>query len=260
MLEVSPIKAFFDNYLWLFSQPGSRLCGIVDPGDAEPVLKHLRKNELELAVIIITHHHADHTGGIKRLLEEFDVPVYGPDSPNIPSITHPLAEGDQIEILGQAFRVLEIPGHTLDHIAYVAEGDTGQASILFCGDTLFAGGCGRVFEGTHSMMLKSLEKLAGLDSDTRVYCAHEYTMANLAFASAVSPDNALLAERVQREQGKRDLSLPTVPTSIGMELATNPFLRCHEDELVQAASKHCGEPLSKPEEVFAAIRSWKDTF
>lgn len=260
MLEVRPIKAFHDNYLWLFRQPGSSVCGIVDPGDAEPVLRHLRDNELELAVIIITHHHADHTGGIKRLLQDFDVPVYGPESPNIPSISHPLAEGDQVEILGQAFRILEIPGHTLDHIAYFAEGDAGQGSILFCGDTLFAGGCGRVFEGTHSMMRKSLQKLAVLDPDTQVYCAHEYTMANLAFASAVSPDNALLAQRIQREQGKRDQSLPTVPTSIGLELATNPFLRCHEDELAEAASQHVGKPVSEPDEVFATIRSWKDSF
>ncbi|MDG2174877.1 MAG: hydroxyacylglutathione hydrolase [Gammaproteobacteria bacterium] len=259
MLEVTPIKAFNDNYLWLFRQPESRDCGIVDPGDAEPVLRHLQDNGLNLAVILITHHHADHTGGIQRLIQDYDVPVYGPASANIPAVTHTLSEGDSIEVLGESFRVYEIPGHTLDHIAYYAD-STEDEPVLFCGDTLFAAGCGRVFEGTHSMMHASLQKLAELAPASKVYCAHEYTLANLAFAKAVSPDNATLADRIRREQTKRDQDIPTVPTSIGVELSTNPFLRCSEEEIVAAASRQIGRMIKEPVEVFAAIRGWKDTF
>jgi len=259
MLEVTPIKAFHDNYFWLFRQPDSKECGIVDPGDAEPVLRHLQDNGLTLSVILITHHHADHTGGIQRLLQHYDVPIYGPDSPDIPAITQTLSEGDTIKVLGTSFRIYEIPGHTLDHIAYFADSNMNEP-VLFCGDTLFAGGCGRVFEGTHSMMHTSLQKLAGLASDSKVYCAHEYTLANLAFAKAVSPNNSILADRIHREQSKRERDIPTVPTSIGEELATNPFLRCAEMEVIEAASQQAGRNINKPEEVFAAIRSWKDSF
>ncbi|MEK9649111.1 MAG: hydroxyacylglutathione hydrolase, partial [Gammaproteobacteria bacterium] len=183
MLEVSPIRAFYDNYFWLFREKTSRECGIVDPGDAGPVISYLEANDLELSVILITHHHADHTGGISALRERFDMPVYGPESPNIPEITYPLRDGDIIDVLDTTFRIIEIPGHTLDHIAYHADGLNGQDAILFCGDTLFAGGCGRVFEGTHAMMHQSLKKLADLAGETKVFCAHEYTMANLAFAN-----------------------------------------------------------------------------
>jgi hydroxyacylglutathione hydrolase len=257
MLEITPVKAFNDNYLWLFRQPGSKECGIVDPGDASPVLAALSAEGLTLRAILITHHHGDHTGGIAALKGAFDVPVYGPDSLNIPAVTNPLREGDEIDLMGEHFSILEIPGHTMDHIAYVSR---GQAPVLFCGDTLFAGGCGRVFEGTHGMMHQSLQKLAGLEAGTRVFCAHEYTMSNLAFAHAVTPDNEGLNARIAREQGKRDKDLPTVPTTIGEELATNPFLRCSAPEVIVAACAHSGRDLGKPEEVFAAIRSWKDGF
>jgi len=259
MLEITPIKAFNDNYLWLFRQPDSRECGIVDPGDAGPVLEYLETNDLTLAVILITHHHADHTGGIRELTQHFEVPVYGPQSQNIPAITHPLNEGDEIDVLGQHFRILEIPGHTLDHIAYFAQ-VSHNSPVLFCGDTLFAGGCGRVFEGTPGMMHHSLQKLAHLPPATRVYCAHEYTMANLTFAQAVTPANEILAKRVNSEQAKRNRDMPTVPTSIEVELATNPFLRCEDQEVIDAAMAHSGQPLQEPAGVFAVIRNWKDSF
>lgn len=260
MLDITPIKAFQDNYLWLFRQPGARTCAIVDPGDAGPVLDTLESNGLALAAILITHHHGDHTGGISRLLKAFEVPVYGPVSPNIPAITHPLREGDEIEVCGATFRVLEIPGHTLDHIAYFSTAEGGTPPVLFCGDTLFAGGCGRVFEGTHGMMYHSLGKLAQLAPETRVFCAHEYTLGNLGFASAVTPDDPVLQARIDREKARRKQDIPTVPTSIREELATNPFLRCQDAEVIAAASRHAGRELGKPEEVFAAVRSWKDSF
>ena len=260
MLEVTPIRAFNDNYLWLFREAGSRDCGIVDPGDAEPVLQYLKEQKLNLAVIIITHHHGDHTGGISQLLENYNVPVYGPDSSNIPAVTHAVKEGSQINILGHNFEVLEIPGHTLDHIAYFGAAVENNTPVLFCGDTLFAGGCGRVFEGTFPMMHESLQKLARLPADTLVYCAHEYTLANLSFASAVTPDNKTLAERVALEKEKRSKDIPTVPTSIKAELETNPFLRCGEQEIIAAATEYCGRALQAPEEVFGAIRGWKDSF
>ena len=260
MLEVTPIRAFHDNYLWLFRQSGSRECGIVDPGDAAPILRYLQEHDLELKAILITHHHADHTGGIQQLLEHFEVPVYGPASPNIPAVTHTLSNSDRINVFKEEFQVIEIPGHTLDHIAYCTPGSDSQDPVLFCGDTLFAGGCGRVFEGTHTMMHNSLQKLAKLDPDTSVYCAHEYTIANLNFARAVSPENKTLSDRINLEQEKRDQDIPTVPTSIRVELDTNPFLRCEEQELVNAATQHAGKDMSSPEEVFAVIRRWKDSF
>lgn len=259
MLHITPIRAFNDNYLWLFHQEGGRECAIVDPGDAEPVLAYLRDNDLTLAAILITHHHGDHTGGIKALKQHYDVPVYGPQSENIPAVTRPLNEGDEIEVLGQVFRVLEIPGHTLDHIAYFAQ-EAHNSPLLFCGDTLFAGGCGRVFEGTPGMMHHSLQKLAHLPPATRVFCAHEYTLANLSFARAVTPENPLLAARIGEEQAKRDEDIPTVPTSIERELATNPFLRCEDQEVIDAAMAHSGEALNGPDRVFAVIRGWKDAY
>ena len=261
MLEVTPIKAFYDNYLWLFQRPESHDCVIVDPGDAEPVLQFLRENRLNLVAIFITHHHADHTGGIEKLLKEYDIPVYGPDSANIPTISHPVKEGSQIKMFGETFEVIEIPGHTLDHIAYYTPGNKDEEQpVLFCGDTLFAGGCGRVFEGTHPMMYKSLQKLAQLPPETRVFCAHEYTMANLDFAIAVTPENDTLKKRIQRDRDKREHDQPTVPSSIKVELATNPFLRCEDPEIIAAAQRHSGRSSHRPDDVFAAIRSWKDFF
>jgi hydroxyacylglutathione hydrolase len=255
MLDIQPIKAFSDNYLWMFRQADSNEACIVDPGDAKPVLAHLEKENLNLSAILLTHHHPDHIGGVNELLKHFDVPVYGPESAAIPSVTQILHEGDNFLAAGCSFTVLEIPGHTLDHIAYYAEPET-STPVLFCGDTLFAGGCGRIFEGTPSMMYASLQKLANLKPETQVFCAHEYTLSNLNFALAVLPEDAALQQRIQLEQEKRQSDIPTVPTSIEVELKTNPFLRC-SDESVLAKFP---EQEQQPVEVFAALREWKDRF
>lgn len=257
MLNIQPIAAFADNYIWLLFDDTSGQAFVVDPGDAAPVLEALAQRNLELAGILITHHHFDHVGGLQDLCSKYDPVVYGPRNPAIDGISSKLAGGDHIEVLGAGFDVLEVPGHTLDHIAYFHDGDT---PLLFCGDTLFAGGCGRVFEGNPPMMLESLQSLAALPSATRVYCAHEYTLANLAFAQAVEPDNTELAERIQLAEAARERGEPTVPSVIALELATNPFLRCARPELIDALSRQGKLQGESPPEVFTTVRGWKDSF
>ena len=257
MLTIQPIPAFDDNYIWLLYDEQSHQAFVVDPGDATPVIHSLRELQLDLAGVLITHHHFDHVGGLEQLRAEFDPVVFGPHNPTISGIDQRLGAGDNIEVLGLQFKVLEVPGHTLDHIAYFHASET---PLLFCGDTLFAGGCGRVFEGTPPMMLQSLQILAALPPATRVYCAHEYTLANLAFASAVEPDNAALAQRVATAKACRARSEPTVPSDIELELATNPFLRCEQPNLLaslRAQGKLQGET---PADVFTTVRGWKDNF
>ncbi len=258
MLHIEPVKAFKDNYLWVFHQLGGTEAVVVDPGDAAPVQQFLASRQLRLAAILVTHHHADHIGGVNELQQYWQAPVYGPASPNIPQVTHPLREGDQLKVAGLALRVLEVPGHTLDHIAYYAA-DADGTPLVFCGDTLFAAGCGRMFEGTAPMMHASLQKLATLPAATRVYCTHEYTLSNLQFARAVLGDTPVLTARIVAEQQKRAVDMPTVPSTVALELATNPFLRC-EDPLVIAALARQGQSQTKPAEVFGALRRWKDTF
>ena len=258
-LVIHTIPAFQDNYLWLFHQEGKRAAFVVDPGDAQPVLDCLKQNDLELAGILITHHHPDHTGGIKALLANNDVPVYGPDSANIPQISHRLYEGDCISLADTNFSVLEIPGHTLDHIAYTASPE-GESPLVFCGDTLFTAGCGRIFEGSAEQMYQSLQKLAALPDATRIYCAHEYTLSNLAFAATVEPTSQALQDKTAADEKKRQQGLPTVPSTLAIERETNPFLRCHLSPLALAASQHSARELSDPVEVMREIRLWKDTF
>jgi hydroxyacylglutathione hydrolase len=258
MPAIIPIPAFSDNYIWLVRE-GS-CAAVVDPGDAGPVQDCLEREKLTLTAIIATHHHGDHVGGNAALLARFPVPVFGPARETIPGRTHALGEGDVITVPGISLvlRVLDVPGHTAGHIAYVS--DDPRAPVAFVGDTLFAGGCGRLFEGTAAQMAASLAKLAALPGETLAYCAHEYTLSNLRFALAVEPGNASLRERHSREQGKRDRGLPTVPSSIAEERATNPFLRAGEPAVFAAAQAHAGRPLADAVDAFAVVREWKNGF
>jgi hydroxyacylglutathione hydrolase len=215
---------------------------------------YFAREGLALVAILATHHHPDHVGGIEELVRENRVPVFGPKGEPIPALTDPVGQGDTVEIaaLGAAFSAIDIPGHTRAHVAYYGLGS------LFCGDTLFACGCGRVFEGTAAQMLESLQKLAALPDETRVYCGHEYTLANIRFARAVDPDNAALAAREQQVQRLRDAGRPSLPSTLGEERATNPFLRCAEPAVVASANKYLGARIADPVRVFAAIREWKN--
>ena len=257
--RVLALPAFKDNYLWLVHDGSTAT--VVDPGDAAPVLAALSAHHLTLASILLTHHHADHIGGVPELLSRFKVPVFGPRSDGIAAVDTPLGSGDRLAVPGLdlTLRVLDVPGHTLGHIAYVRE--TPGAHWLFCGDTLFAGGCGRLFEGTPAQMAASLDQLAALPDDTLVFCAHEYTLSNLRFAQAAEPGNAAIAARIEAETAKRHAGIPTVPSSIGLEKATNPFLRYRES----AIARHLAElgrlaPGATALDTFAALRAWKNTY
>ena len=260
--EIIPIPAFTDNYIWLIREADSNRVRVVDPGDAAPVLQYLQQHDLQLAAILLTHHHPDHTGGVDDLLHHNPVPVYGPRSSRIPRVSHPLEHGDSIPVGGFRYEVLEVPGHTLDHIAFHApmSESPDAAPLLFCGDTLFAGGCGRLFEGTPAMMLQSLERLKALPDNTLVYCAHEYTRANLTFALAAEPDNRDLQERFSVVRQLRDEGRITLPSSIDLEKRTNPFLRCQKAGVVQQITARLGHPPADETETFAALRQWKDVF
>lgn len=253
-MNISPISAFSDNYIWCLHVNDQ--AWVVDPGCAESVEDYLAHNNLTLQGIIITHHHADHTGGIKALAEHRDLTIFGPENCLSKGVKTVVANGDQIEVLGTSFKVMEIPGHTLDHIAYFSS----ETKTLFCGDTLFSAGCGRIFEGTATMMWQSLSSLASLPTDTNVYCAHEYTTSNLHFAVAVDTDNQELQKRVLEVQNLRANDLPSIPTTIGLELATNPFLRAAQPALKRTAEGLEQEALSSSEDVFRALRAYKDRF
>jgi hydroxyacylglutathione hydrolase len=258
-LAVLTVPAFKDNYLWIIHDGVH--AAVVDPGDGQPILDALRAHGLSLTAILLTHHHADHIGGVPQLLAEYSVPVYGPRNDNIAAVTHPLGEGDRVQVPGLALElsVLDVPGHTLGHIAYVRE--TPGAHWLFCGDTLFGAGCGRLFEGTPEQMAASLAKLAALPGDTLVYCAHEYTLSNLRFAEAVEPGNRALQMRLEADSKARGTNLPTIPSNIAIELATNPFLRTTEQGVIESLiSAGRLQPGATPVAAFAALREWKNVF
>jgi hydroxyacylglutathione hydrolase len=254
-VTVTPIPAFDDNYIWCLTVADSGYAVVVDPGDDDPVRDYLEENGLKLAAILVTHKHGDHTGGIRELLADWPgIPVYGPENEPIAMLTRRVGEGDRIEIpeIDATFEVLDVPGHTEGHVAYLC-GDR-----LFCGDTLFAAGCGRVFSGTHEQLHASLSKIAALPPQTRLYCAHEYTLDNLGFAEWVEPDSEAIRRRIERERAVRARNESTVPSLLSDELETNPFLRSHVPQVIAAAERHAGRPLTQAAEVFTAIRTWKD--
>ena len=255
-MDLIALPAFEDNYLWLLHDGQQAL--VVDPGDAAPVQAALRRLGLRLACILVTHHHGDHTGGVTALREASGATVYGPARERIPEPFTPLAGGDRLRVLGLDFEVLDVPGHTAGHIAFFAR-DVDGAPLLFCGDTLFSGGCGRIFEGTPAQMLASLDALAALPADTRVCCAHEYTLGNLRFACAVEPGNRVLADYQRHCQQLREAGQPTLPSSIGTERAINPFLRSREPAVTQAVQARTPSATGDVA-VFAALREWKNEF
>lgn len=259
MIQIDALPAFSDNYIWLLQDTAKRQCAVVDPGDAQPVLDWLAANPgWELKDILITHHHHDHVGGVAELKRATGARVSGPASEQIPSRDLALGDNAQVTALGLTFEVLAMPGHTLGHIAfYTAQTPT---PVLFSGDTLFAGGCGRLFEGTPAQMHNSLERLAALPDATEVYCAHEYTLSNLRFAKAVEPSNSDVLARFEEVTRLRADERITLPSSIGLERLTNPFLRTAETSVKQKADEWKGHSNEGQAAVFAALRSWKDDF
>jgi hydroxyacylglutathione hydrolase len=256
MIQVIPVPAFTDNYIWLITNEQGSQCAIVDPGDAKPVLAALQRLNLQPLAILTTHCHRDHVGGIDGLLEQYpDLAVYGPATEIIPHMTRAMGDGQTVNLepLGLSFEVLDIPGHTPGHIAYFGE------NSLFCGDTLFANGCGRVFGSTLETLYASLQRLAQLPAETQVYCAHEYTVDNIGFAKWVEPDNPLLNERLQESWDLLDSGKATVPFELGREFSVNPFLRTHIPEVIKRAEEVAGRETQTPADVFAVLRIWKDS-
>ncbi|MBK8120441.1 MAG: hydroxyacylglutathione hydrolase [Sulfuritalea sp.] len=259
MIEIRFLHAFNDNYIWLLHARGC--VAVVDPGDAVPVLDYLERSGDRLCAILATHHHGDHVGGVEEILARFPVPVFGPALENIPGVSHPLAGGERIEVpqIGLELKVISVPGHTRGHIAYYGP-SLGSDGAVFCGDTLFGAGCGRLFEGTPAQMQESLARLAALPASTLVYCAHEYTQSNLRFALAVEPNSIAVQRRCEEVDELRAAGCATIPTSIQAELETNPFLRWDEPVVRAAAASRLGHVPVDAVETFAAIREWKNRF
>jgi len=267
MLNITPIHAFSDNYIWMIQRDNLPQVVLVDPGQSEPVIKYLQKNNLQPLAILITHQHYDHTGGVADLLKRYPhLRIIGPDrNPSkiklsidlpVPDLfTQKVSEGDDVKIpeLNISFEVKSIPGHTLDHLAFYGE------NVVFCGDLLFGAGCGRIFSGTAQMFTESIEKLMALPEDTLMYCAHEYTVDNLGFAKWVEPDSTDIEQRDVLDMKKQEKGESTVPSSVALELKTNPFVRLQRPAVKQAAEKYAGCDLHEDWQVFAALREWKDS-
>ena len=255
MINIEPIKAFDDNYIWLMTTNEGSI--VIDPGECVNLIKIIEQKNIKLDAILITHHHFDHTGGIKDLVKTYNCEVYGPKGDHIEGINKKLVEGDHFEISNISFKVLSTPGHTLDHIAYFVDLEN---PLLFCGDTLFSGGCGRLFEGTPKQMFQSLSKFSDMPLDTKVFCTHEYTESNLRFAIEVEPNNDILSEKYSEVRQLRREDKITLPSSIGVELDINPFMRCHKMEVIESAQQYSQKKVHKAEEVLGVIRNWKDNF
>jgi hydroxyacylglutathione hydrolase len=260
-IKVSMIKAFSDNYIWAISSNLGQKMALVDPGDADVCINFIEQEQMQLSSILITHHHADHIGGINKLVEycknkQWPLTIYGPESENIPHCDVALNDSHTVKLadVDLEFSIIDLPGHTSGHIAYLSQDN------LFCGDTLFSGGCGRLFEGTPSQMLSSLEKLSALPECTRVYCAHEYTQANLNFALTVEPCNTELVHYYNQVLQKREQGIATIPSSIMLENKINPFLRCNEPSLMTSAAEFSSNKVNNKLQTFTIIRAWKDNF
>lgn len=256
--RIDALPALSDNYIWLIQNLHNQTCAAVDPGDAAPVLQWLAQNaDWTLTDLLITHHHHDHTDGIEALKQVTGARVFGPRLETIPGCDHPLEDNESFDVAGLTLQALLVPGHTRGHLAYFHAGD---APMLFSGDTLFAAGCGRIFEGTPEQMYHSLQRLARLPAQTAVYCAHEYTLSNLRFAAAVEPDNRSIRDRLDEVNTLRQQNCITLPSTMAIERATNPFLRISELSVNEIIENHTGQKIGTPEAVFAAMRQWKDGF
>jgi len=255
MLSIKPIKALSDNYIWLVTTNEGSI--VIDPGESKQIIDLIKSNKIDLEGILITHHHYDHTNGIEEILKYKKVEVYGPKN-NVNSVTKRVKQNDVFNLIGLKFEVIETPGHTLDHIAFYCFED--GKSILFCGDTLFSGGCGRLFEGTPLQMFDSLNKFSNLPIETKVYCTHEYTLSNLTFALEVEPDNVDLKKYFEKVSSLRESNLMSLPSSINLENRINPFLRTSIDQVKENAENYANKQNLQPVEVLAAIRDWKDNY